>query len=357
MAGGHAAARAFGFGPDDVQLAFPGPAGHAGGFVGRTNLSLLHGVPFVEVERFSDPDAVLRAMVTYEVTWASVMAATWSRMLALYLNDPAGPRLSRLQSAYAPQLSVVSSEVPRRWAEVGIELRDHMGSTQFGTWFVTPARTEAAPQGCVGPPAPGYVARTLEPSDGYDRETEPGEPGILGMRGPTGLTYWNRPELQKRDIRDGWTILDDVCRADPSGRLWYLGRSDFMINASGFKVSPIEVEEVLGRHPAVDEVAVVGSPDPERGEVVTAWIVLRPEAVAGEDLAIDIQQFAKQMVAPYKYPRRIVFVDALPRDPIGKVQVRRLRDDSAGLEFNGGRHVVVQTADDAASPSIEEKAR
>jgi acyl-coenzyme A synthetase/AMP-(fatty) acid ligase len=128
---------------------------------------------------------------------------------------------------------------------------------------------------------------------------------------------------------------------DDKGYVWYLGRSDFMISTSGFKVAPVEVEEAMVHHPAVAEVSVVGSPDPERGEVVTAFVVPQAGATADEDTAKDIQDFVKRQISPYKYPRRIVWVDSLPRDLVGKVQIRDLREQAKGIPFGEHRSVTL----------------
>jgi 2-aminobenzoate-CoA ligase len=342
LVGGHAAARAFSFTPDEVQLAFPGPVGHAAGLIGRTIVSLLHGVPHVEVENFPDAEAVLDAMSRYKVTWANAIAVTWARMLRIYEANPGKYDLSALTGAYAPMLSVVSAEVHEGWKRHGIPLHNTMGSTQFATWFLTSPRDKETPPGSVGRPSPGYEA-TIIAADAEDwKELPPEEVGLLALRGPTGLTYWNRPaELQERDVRNGWTVMDDLAKVDTDGNFWYLGRSDFLINTAGFKVAPVEVEEVLGAHPAVAEVSVVGSPDPERGEVVTAWVVLEEGIVPDDRVAQSLQDYVKAAISPYKYPRRFVFTSVLPRDPVSKVQVRELRQQSRNIDFGDRRFVVL----------------
>jgi 2-aminobenzoate-CoA ligase len=331
---GKAAGLAFDLDPDtDVHLAFPGPIGHAAGMIGRTNVSLLNGVPYVEVESMADAGALLRAVSDYGVTWVMAIAATWANMLKLYRKDPDAYDLSRLSKAYGPMMSVVAEEIYDGWVELGHPVQNLMGSTQFGTWFLVPPPHGKAPAGCVGVPSPGYEAKIIDAEAPGFNEIPHGEIGLLCLRGPSGLTYWNRPEMQEKDVREGWTVMDDLAKMDDDGAVWYLGRSDFMISSSGFKVAPVEVEEAAGRHRAVAEVSVVGSPDPERGEAVTAFIVLQEGAVASDELAKDIQDFIKQEISPYKYPRRIVFVPSLPRDLVGKVQVRDLRDRARAIAY------------------------
>jgi 2-aminobenzoate-CoA ligase len=342
LAGGYAAARAWEFRPDEVPLAFPGPVGHAAGLIGRTTMSMLHGLPHVEVQALADPHVLLDALSRYRVTWGIASAVLWAKMLPIYATDPGAYDLSALDSAYGLMISMVSHTVYEGWKERGVLLRNPMGSTQFATWFMTPGRNEDTPPACVGRPSPGYQAAVIDTEKPGWNELGPEEIGLLAVKGPSGLTYWNRPAaIQERDVRDGWTVMDDLAKRDGEGRFWYLGRADFMINTAGFKVAPVEVEDVLAEHPAVAESAVVGSPDPERGEAVTAWIVLNRPFTPGEELGRELQDFVKSRISPYKYPRRVVFTPSLPRDPVGKVQVRELRDRSQAFVSRGGAVLIL----------------
>lgn len=338
---GKSAGQAYGVEDTDLHMAFPGPVGHAAGLLGRTNISLLNGVPFVEVERMGDPKALLIALSEYGVTWVTGVAPLWAGMLKAYRADPDAYDLSKLRKVFAPMISAVSEEIYDGWVELGLPLQNTMGSTQFATWFLVPPPLGSTPPGSVGPPAPGYEATIIDAEKPGFHPVATDEIGLLAVRGPSGLTYWNRPEMQERDVRDGWTVMDDLARMDDKGYVWYLGRSDFMISTSGFKVAPVEVEEAMVHHPAVAEVSVVGSPDPERGEVVTAFVVPQAGATANEDTAKDIQDFVKRQISPYKYPRRIVWVDSLPRDLVGKVQIRDLREQAKGIPFGEHRSVTL----------------
>jgi 2-aminobenzoate-CoA ligase len=263
-------------------------------------------------------------------------------MLRIHEANPGRYDLSALTGAYAPMLSVVSADVHEGWKRHGILLHNTMGSTQFATWFLTSPREKETPPGSVGRPSPGYEGTVIAAGTKEWKEMPPDEVGLLAVRGPTGLTYWNRPaEFQERDVRNGWTVMDDLAKVDADGNFWYLGRSDFLINTAGFKVAPVEVEEVLGGHPSVAEVSVVGSPDPERGEVVTAWVVLEDGIEPDDELARSLQDYVKAAISPYKYPRRFVFTAALPRDLVSKVQVRELRDRSTTIDFGDRRFVVL----------------
>jgi 2-aminobenzoate-CoA ligase len=150
--------------------------------------------------------------------------------------------------------------------------------------------------------------------------------GRLAVRGPTGCRYLADTARQRGYVHDGWNLTGDSYVQDADGYFWYQARTDDMIVSSGYNISGPEVESALLLHEAVQECGVVGLPDMERGQLVTAFVVCRPGVVAGDALAKALQEFVKATIAPYKYPRRVVFVDALPRTSTGKLQRYRLRE-------------------------------
>ena len=157
----------------------------------------------------------------------------------------------------------------------------------------------------------------------------PGEVGRLAVRGPTGCRYLDDPR-QTSYVVGGWNLTGDAFRMDADGYFWFQARTDDMIISSGYNISGAEVESALLEHPAVAECAVVASPDEERGHVVKAFVVVTPDATPGDALAADLQAHVKARIAPYKYPRRVEFLDALPRTPTGKVQRTRAAGDGPG---------------------------
>ncbi|MGH3483774.1 MAG: AMP-binding enzyme, partial [Nocardioidaceae bacterium] len=156
-------------------------------------------------------------------------------------------------------------------------------------------------------------------------EVPVGEPGRLAVKGPTGCRYL-ADDRQAKYVQNGWNITGDTFRSDEDGYFWYEARSDDMIISSGYNIGGPEVEEALLAHDAVAECAVVGLPDEARGQLVTAYVVLAPGVVGDDTLVKDLQEFAKQRIAPYKYPRSVEFIEALPRTSTGKVQRFRLRE-------------------------------
>jgi 2-aminobenzoate-CoA ligase len=182
---------------------------------------------------------------------------------------------------------------------------------------------------------PGYEVAAIRKAGDLLEPVEDG-PGQMAVRGPTGLTYWRRPELQTRDVVDGWTLSDDLIEFDPSGNAAYLGRTDYLISTAGYKVAPGEVELAVGSHPAVREVAVVGAPDPVRQEIVVAFVAVESGNVADDSLARELQELVKSRLSPYKYPRRIHFVPELPRDAVGKIRGKVLKEWAADPSDRSG---------------------
>jgi long-chain acyl-CoA synthetase len=188
-------------------------------------------------------------------------------------------------------------------------------------------------EGSIGLPLPETEARIVDPET---REPlEAGREGELAVRGPQVMAgYWRRPEETARAIRDGWLFTGDIGRMDEDGYFYIVDRMKDMINASGFKVLPREVEEVLYLHPKVREAAVVGVPDPYRGETVKAFVVLEEGQVATED---ELRDFCRQHLAPFKVPTRIEFRGELPKSPVGKILRRVLvEEEKARLAPRGG---------------------
>jgi acyl-coenzyme A synthetase/AMP-(fatty) acid ligase len=186
-------------------------------------------------------------------------------------------------------------------------------------------------QGSCGRPGPGTVIELMD----EDMQPVPdGEEGVLCVRRDThpGMMkeYWNKPRQTAEIFRGEWYYSGDVLARDADGYFWFKGRNDDVMKASGYRISPFEVESGLVSHPAVLEAAAVESPDPVRGLVVKAFVVLHPEFAPGESLAMEIQEHVKRTIAPYKYPRKIEFVAALPKTPSGKIKRRELRDRERG---------------------------
>ena len=209
------------------------------------------------------------------------------------------------------------------WREAtGISIIDGIGATEMLHIFISASDDDIRP-GSTGRVVPGYEARIVD-DDGND--VPPGTVGRLAVRGPTGCRYLDNPERQAEYVHNGWNYTGDSYRMDEDGYFWYQARTDDMIVSSGYNIAGPEVENVLLEHAAVLECAVIGVPDVERGQLVKAVVVLRPEFVGDAILTKELQDFVKKYIAPYKYPRAVEFVAQLPRTSTGKLQRFRLRE-------------------------------
>ena len=302
------------------------PMGHALGFIHSTNFTLLNGVTLVVVSDFAKPTVMLEALARYEVTQFTAIAASWAGLLET-LEAGDAPEPAALTRGFAMWQSSSASEVADGWRRRGIELLNNFGSTAFATWVLVPPIDKAVPRASLGQATPGYEVLAIDPdlSQG-PRPMITGEPGRMAVRGPTGLTYWRLPAKQHADVQFGYSLQDDLIRFDQDGLADYLGRTDFMISTAGHKIAPVEVETVLSSHPAVREAVVFGLPDATRRETVAAFVVLNQGFEPADGVRRELQDYVKSRLAPYKYPRRLDFIDTIPRDSVGKVQPRILKE-------------------------------
>jgi 2-aminobenzoate-CoA ligase len=262
------------------------------------------------------PDKLLEAVAKFGVTHLGTAPTAYKAMLSQPNLDEALKTLRYCISAgeHLPEATW------RAWKErTGIAITDGIGSTEMMHIFVSAAGDEIRP-GSTGKAVPGYTATVL------DADGNPLDEGIgrLAIKGPTGCRYLD--DRRQRDyVVNGWNLTGDTYRRDADGYYWYLARSDDMIVSSGYNIGAPEVENALLSHPAVAECAVIGAPCPERGQKVKAFVVLAADASASGALAGELQAHVKAEIAPYKYPREIEFVDALPKTATGKLRRSELR--------------------------------
>jgi 2-aminobenzoate-CoA ligase len=210
-------------------------------------------------------------------------------------------------------------------ARTGLPLMDGIGATEMLHIFLAAPR-EAIRPGSTGIPVPGYEAIIL---DAEGRPAPDGTPGRLAVRGPIGCRYLADPR-QAVYVQNGWNVTGDTYIRDQDGYFWYQARSDDMIVSSGYNIAGPEVESSLLAHPDVMECGVVGAPCPERGQIVKAYVVLREGVTGDTAFAKALQEHVKASIAPYKYPRAIEFVAALPKTASGKLQRFALRQIARG---------------------------
>jgi len=305
-------------GATDVFIGTP-PLAFTFGLGGLLLFPLRVGAAAVLLDRLT-PDLLLKAIQDFRAT-ICFTAPTFYRLMAPLAK---AYDLSSLQKAVSAG-EALPAATRTLWREsTGLEIIDGIGATEMLHIFISAAGEEVRP-GATGKAIPGYQACVLGP-DG--KELPPGEVGQLAVKGPTGCRYLDDAR-QEQYVRNGWNLTGDAYRMDQDGYFWYHARTDDMIISAGYNIAAPEVEDALMCHPAVAECAVVGWPDEERGQIVKAFVVLRQGHDAGAELARALQEHVKQTVAPYKYPRAVEFLAALPRTQSGKLQRHVLRSAPA----------------------------
>ena len=307
-------------GPSDVVLGIA-PLFHVTGLVAHLAVALLVPMPLVLLHRF-DALETCRAIERHRPTFTVAAVTAYTALLAA----PGEHDLSSLTKAYSGGAAVAPASAAAWERRTGTLLHTVYGLTETTSpSHMTPLgeRPRVDPASgalSVGPPVPGTEARIVDPAG---RTLGPGEPGEIAIRGPQVVPgYWRRPQESAAALPGGELRTGDVGVVDADGWFFVVDRLKDLINASGFKVWPRDVEDVLHAHPAVREAAVVGVPDAYRGEAVKAFVALHDGAEAAP---AELVAFARERLAAYKYPRDVVVLDALPRTASGKVLRRELR--------------------------------
>ncbi len=300
---------------DDVFIGSP-PLAFTFGLGGLLLFPMAAGASTVLLEKTAPPQ-LLDAIGQFGAT-VLFTAPTTYRTLAARGVDLRRTSLRKCVSAG----EALPASTRALWKEAtGIEIIDGIGATEMLHIFISADEADARP-GATGKVVPGYVARVVD-DDG--NEVPPGTIGRLAVKGPTGCRYL-ADARQASYVRNGWNYTGDAYLMDADGYFHYHARTDDMIISAGYNIASPEVEDALMAHPAVAECGVIGVPDEVRGQIVKAYVVLRPGRTPGEAMAGELQQFVKDTVAPYKYPRAIEFIDALPRTQTGKLQRFRLHE-------------------------------
>jgi acetyl-CoA synthetase len=213
----------------------------------------------------------------------------------------------------------------------GLPIHDNWWQTETGGILIANYPCMPIKLGSMGKPLPGIVAAIV---DDKGNELPEGKPGNLAIKPPWPAMMreiWKNPEKYKSYFVKNWYITGDIAFRDKDGYFWFVGRADDIIKTAGERVGPFEVESVLVEHPAVIEAAVIGKPDPIRGEIIKAFLVLKKGFKESEELKEDIKNFVKKKLAGHAYPREIEFVDSLPKTRSGKIMRRLLKAKELGL--------------------------
>lgn len=303
--------------PEDVFAGSP-PLGFTFGLGGLAVFPLRFGAAAVLVEDAS-PGRLPDIIRDHRVTICLSVPTAYRAMLRALTDRAALSSLRLAVSAGEP----LPAEVWTEWRQrTGTPILDGLGSTEMLHIFISNRVGDSQP-GSTGHPVRGYRARILD-ADG--REAPRGVPGRLAVMGPTGCRYLDDPR-QAGQLCDGWTLTGDTCVQETDGRFRFIARSDDMILSAGYNIAAPEVEAALLSHPDVADCAVTGRPDAARGRIVEAHVVLSAGASADDETRLRLQDHVKQAIAPYKYPRSVLFHATLPRTPTGKIQRYRLQHD------------------------------
>lgn len=316
---------AWGWSPSD-HLLIVLPLHHVHGIINGLGSALAVRAT-CEIAQSFDAEAVWARLASGEVTVFTAVPTIYSRLIASWDAAPAEAQAARSSGVSRLRLMMSGSaalpvRMLERWREIsGHTLLERYGMTEIGMALSNPLHGERRP-GHVGSPLPGVEVRVVDEAGSPVGE---GTPGELEVRGPTVFEeYWRRPDETRAAFRDGWFRTGDVALLD-QGAYRLLGRTSVdIIKTGGFKVSALEIEELLRSHPAIAECAVVGIPDDEWGERVSAAVELRRGATLSLE---ELQHWAKAQLAPYKVPRALAQVATLPRNAMGKV----VKPEVAGL--------------------------
>jgi 2-aminobenzoate-CoA ligase len=302
---------------NDVVCGTP-PIAFTFGLGGLLAFPLRYGASTVLLEKHT-PETLLQTVAKYRVTQCYT-APTMYRQMATMAGQHDLSSLKHPVSAG----EALPDATRQLWKQAtGIEMTDGIGGTEVIHIYISSAGQQVR-AGSIGQVVPGYVAQIV------DDDMQPVPPGVVGrlaVRGPTGCKYLADPRQQDY-VKNGWNLPGDTFVMDADGYFSYQARNDDMIISAGYNIAGPEVEGALLQHPAVAECGVVGMPDEDRGHIVQAYVVLKPGHTGDAAMEKALQEHVKQSIAPFKYPRKVVFLDALPRTETGKLQRFKLRQIS-----------------------------
>ena len=301
----------------DVVCGTP-PIAFTFGLGGLLAFPLRHGASTVLLEKHT-PETLLHTVAKYRVTQCYTAPTMYRQMAAIASHSD----LSSLKHTVSAG-EALPDATRQLWKQAtGIEMTDGIGGTEVIHIYISSAGDRVR-RGSIGQVVPGYVAQIV---DDHMQPVPPGTVGRLAVRGPTGCRYLDDPRQQDY-VKDGWNLPGDTFVMDADGYFSYQARNDDMIISAGYNIAGPEVEGALLQHPAVAECGVVGMPDEDRGHIVQAYVVLKPGHTGDAAMEKALQEHVKQTIAPFKYPRKIVFMDVLPRTETGKLQRFKLRQIS-----------------------------
>ena len=302
--------------PEDIFVGSP-PLAFTFGLGGLAVFPLRFGAAAALLETAS-PENLIDIIQRHKATVCFTAPTAYRRMLRAMEE---GADLSSLRAAVSAGETLPAPVYDEWIARTGKPMLDGIGSTEMLHIFIT-NRFGDSHAACTGRPVDGYEARVVSP-EGDD--VAPGEIGRLAVRGPVGCRYLAAPDKQRAYVQNGWNLTGDSFWQDETGHFHFVARTDGIILSSGYNIAGPEVEAALLAHPHVLECAVIGAPDDERGQIVEAHVVLKDGVPADRATVKMLQDHVKAMIAPFKYPRSIVFTEAVPKTATGKIQRFKLK--------------------------------
>ncbi len=311
--------------PEDV-LGGSAPVSFAAGFGTFGLIPFARGAAISLLPKFS-PQDMLELFEKHGITVATGLPTAYRALMKF--PDFKKYDLSKVRM-FTSGGDALGVETYKAWLELtGKPIWEGLGGTEMLHLVTSNTMGDEPVPGSIGKPLPGFEVQVITPEGNV---AKPGEVGSFCVKGPTGTVYW-KPyadderllKSQQKGVKDGWNLLGDAVYQDENGYLFFVAREDDMIKSSGYRISPAEVEEVIAKHEAVADVGVVGIPDPEKGQITKACIVLKPGYEPSEKMKEDILNFCREHIAIYKLPRVIEFMESLPRTPTGKLLRRKLR--------------------------------
>lgn len=301
---------------NDIFIGSP-PIGFTFGLGALVLFPMYYNASAILLEK-ATPDAMLSAIEKYRATICFTAPTAWRALSGIAGDYDTSSLIQGITAgeALSPQVYKMVQQ------SFGISLLDGIGATEMLHIFVG-RRYDTPDNGSLGTAVNGYEACLI---DDNGNPVPVGEVGWLAVRGATGCRYLHNPTAQKKYVVNGWNKTGDKFYQDGDGYFYCAGRGDDIIVTSGYNVSPLEVEFVLRDHPHIHQVVVTGTADETRGQVITAFVVLKPHIAPDNNTIQHIQDWFKKTATPYKYPRKIKFLDAIPRTATGKIQRHKLQD-------------------------------
>jgi 2-aminobenzoate-CoA ligase len=301
---------------NDIFIGSP-PLAFTFGLGGLAIFPLRFGAAATLLENASPPN-MIEIIEKYKATVCFTAPTAYNMMLAA-MDE--GADLSSLRAAVSAGETLPAPVYDKWLQKTGKPMLDGIGATEMLHIFIS-NRFDDHKAGCTGKPIRGYEAKIV---DDHMNELNIGEVGRLAVRGPTGCRYLS-DDRQKNYVQNGWNITGDSFSQDKNGYFFFAARNDDMIISAGYNIAGPEVEAALLSHKQVLECAVIGTPDDNRGAIVQAHIVLTEDSTESNELKIELQNYVKAKIAPFKYPRSIIFKNSLPKTQTGKIQRFLLRN-------------------------------